>query len=114
MTIGLNILKIGISAQKPAKPTVEFVSVNPSTMLFNSAGSQLSSNVQVTSSGAWTSAKINTGDGTTWFTTVPTEGSSGTNISGSCDTNFGSQRSAIVRVTCGTKTADITLTQYAA
>jgi hypothetical protein len=81
---------------------------------FDSTGACISGDcdVLITSSGTWTTSKIDLGDGTSWY--VPTaSGSSGQNCSISCGSGYsGPGRTGDIRVTSGTAQATINVYQY--
>lgn len=67
--------------------------------------------VYVTSSSTWTTTLVNTGDGTTWASRNPTSGGNGITCTVTVTTYKGLGRSCILRFTCGSAQADVTINQ---
>lgn len=90
------------------------VSLDYSLLEFDNIGEPIVTDiVTVTSSGNWTTTLVDTGDGTTWVTRFPTNGSNGETSTIIVDAPYsGSGRGVTVRFTVGTATADLQIWQY--
>lgn len=92
--------------------TADNVSTDWDELNFDGTGLALDNDtVYVTSSGTWTTTLVNTGDGTTWASRNPTSGCNGITCTVTVTTYEGLGRSCILRFTCGSAQADVTINQ---
>lgn len=90
------------------------VSSDLSELIFDSAGFAMgASEVALTSSGTWTSSKVDIGDGTSWLTKLlPSTGGDGDTCSPLLQANGGADRGCIARFTVGTAYCDVAIEQF--
>jgi hypothetical protein len=91
-------------------PVNDSISSSKASVVFDADGVSIGgSTFVITSSGAWTSAKVNLfGSGTGWYSYTPTSGNSGATIAVSCDSNAGpGGRESKITFTVGLATVDV-------
>lgn len=99
------------SAEAPPAP--DSVEASEPHLYYDMNGlEQTTDTVTITSSGTWTRSLVDTGDGTSWCTALPSSGGDQDTCTITCSSYVGLVRDCIVRFTVGTDTADVQITQW--
>ena len=93
---------------------VASVETDYESLAFDGTGVPFDSDtITVSSSGTWLRSLVNTGDGTSWVTALPSSGGDQDTCTISVSGGYeGSGRSCIVRFAVPGDSADVTITQY--